>query len=115
MKLMPFPFMPSKFLVTLGESLRMLLDNVVQGLPLQNTAGELVKDFTTFSLSLHVRFNYCFVKKNKEIPIGRAVCDFFFMRCICEAFYMRCNDNAWGIFQKKSKLKIGLLISFSFL
>ncbi|KAG4912584.1 hypothetical protein JHK86_053017 [Glycine max] len=37
-----------------GESLRMLLDNVVQGLPLQNTAGELVKDFTTFSLSLPV-------------------------------------------------------------
>ena len=49
----------------LGESLRMLLDNVVQGLPLQNTAGELVKDFTTFSLSLPVRFNYCFCSKNK--------------------------------------------------
>ena len=62
----------STFLVTLGESLRMLLDNVVQGLPLQNTAGELVKDFTAFSLSLPVRFNYCFCSKNKETPIGRA-------------------------------------------
>ncbi|KAG4938308.1 hypothetical protein AAZX31_16G048200 [Glycine max] len=39
---------------TEGESLRMVLDNVVQGLPLQNTAGELVKDFTAFSLSLPV-------------------------------------------------------------
>ncbi|KOM38359.1 hypothetical protein LR48_Vigan03g174100 [Vigna angularis] len=43
---------PSTFVVTLGESLRMALDSVVQGLPLQTTAGELVKDFTTFLLSL---------------------------------------------------------------
>lgn len=46
------PLMPSIFLVTLGESLRMVLDGVVQGLPLQTTAGELVKDFTTFLSSL---------------------------------------------------------------
>ncbi|XP_014496767.1 acyltransferase-like protein At3g26840, chloroplastic [Vigna radiata var. radiata] len=38
--------------LTEGESLRMVLDGVVQGLPLQTTAGELVKDFTTFLSSL---------------------------------------------------------------
>jgi len=54
--------MSSTFLVTLGESLRRVLDNVVQGLPLQNTAGELLKDLTTFSLSLPVRF-ICFRSK----------------------------------------------------
>ncbi|BAT84752.1 Acyltransferase-like protein [Vigna angularis] len=40
--------------LTQGESLRMALDSVVQGLPLQTTAGELVKDFTTFLLSLPI-------------------------------------------------------------
>ncbi|RDX75884.1 Acyltransferase-like protein, chloroplastic, partial [Mucuna pruriens] len=46
--------LPNILRSTVGEYLRMVLDNVVQGLPLQNTAGELVKDFTTFSLSLPV-------------------------------------------------------------
>ncbi|TKY63009.1 Acyltransferase protein [Spatholobus suberectus] len=46
--------LPNILRMTPGESLRMVLDNVVQGLPLQNTAGELVKDFTTVSLSLPV-------------------------------------------------------------
>ncbi|CAJ1789841.1 unnamed protein product [Sphenostylis stenocarpa] len=48
------PGLPNILRSTAGESLRMVLDNVVQGLPLQSTAGELVKDLTTFSLSLHV-------------------------------------------------------------
>ena len=61
--------MSSTFLVTLGESLRRVLDNVVQGLPLQNTAGELVKDLTTFSLSLPVRF-ICFRSKIDKFLLG---------------------------------------------
>ncbi|KAL9331182.1 hypothetical protein ACSQ67_000792 [Phaseolus vulgaris] len=48
------PGLPNILGLLAGESLRRVLDNVVQGLPLQNTAGELVKDLTTFSLSLPV-------------------------------------------------------------
>ncbi|KAK7336128.1 hypothetical protein VNO77_16661 [Canavalia gladiata] len=40
--------------LTAGDSLRMVLDNVVKGLPLQNPAWELVENFTTFSSSLPV-------------------------------------------------------------
>ncbi|XP_061352391.1 phytyl ester synthase 2, chloroplastic-like isoform X2 [Gastrolobium bilobum] len=40
--------------LTAGDPLRMVLDNVVKGLPLQNTARELMEDFTTFSSSLPV-------------------------------------------------------------
>lgn len=52
----PFSFMPSTILVTLGGPLRLVLDNFVKGLPLQNTARELIGDFTTFSSSLPVSF-----------------------------------------------------------
>ncbi|RDX65140.1 Acyltransferase-like protein, chloroplastic, partial [Mucuna pruriens] len=48
------PSLPNILKSTTGESLRKVLNNVVQELPLQNTAGELVKDFITFSLSLPV-------------------------------------------------------------
>nr|KYP55885.1 hypothetical protein KK1_002111 [Cajanus cajan] len=48
------PSLPNILKLTAGESLRTVLDNVVQGLPLQNIAGDLAKDFTTFSLSLPV-------------------------------------------------------------
>ncbi|KAK8473245.1 hypothetical protein PHAVU_001G087800 [Phaseolus vulgaris] len=48
------PGLPNILKLTQGESLRMVLDSVVQGLPLQTTAGELVKDFTTFLLSLPI-------------------------------------------------------------
>lgn len=73
--------MPSTFLVTLGDPLRMVLDNVMKGLPQQNTARELIEDFTTFSSSLPVRFNRCFCSKRKKylLEFGRAVCDIFFM------------------------------------
>jgi len=54
--MVPFSFMPSTILVTLGEPLRLVLDNFVKGLPLQNTARELIGDFTTFSSSLPVSF-----------------------------------------------------------
>lgn len=64
--------MPSTFLVTLGDPLRMVLDNVVKGLPIQSTAREIVEDFTTLSSSLHVRFSYCFGSKHEEIPIERS-------------------------------------------
>ncbi|BAT84749.1 hypothetical protein VIGAN_04219700 [Vigna angularis var. angularis] len=48
------PGLPNILRTMAGESLRRMLDNVVQGLPLQNTTKELVKDLTTFSLSLPV-------------------------------------------------------------
>jgi hypothetical protein len=51
-----FSFMPSTILVTLGGPLRLVLDNFVKGLPLQNTARELIGDFTTISSSLPVSF-----------------------------------------------------------
>lgn len=48
--------MVSTFLVKLGDPLRLVLDSVVKGLPLQNTARELIEDFTTFASSLPVSF-----------------------------------------------------------
>ncbi|XP_029129251.1 acyltransferase-like protein At3g26840, chloroplastic isoform X2 [Cajanus cajan] len=48
------PGLPDILRLTTGDSLRSVLHNVVQGLPLRNTAEELVKDFATFSLSLPV-------------------------------------------------------------
>ncbi|XP_027350946.1 acyltransferase-like protein At3g26840, chloroplastic [Abrus precatorius] len=40
--------------LTAGDPLKTVLDNLVKGLPLQNTTRELVEDFTTFSSSLPV-------------------------------------------------------------
>ncbi|KAL2320359.1 hypothetical protein Fmac_029328 [Flemingia macrophylla] len=54
---LPEPFSPDLadiLRLTAGNSLRMVLHNVVKGLPIRNTAEELVKDFATFSLSLPV-------------------------------------------------------------
>jgi len=68
----------------------MVLDSVVQGLPLQTTAGELVKDFTTFLLSLPVMFNYHFSYKNRDIYIGTTACDLLFMLL-----------NMWSILYEK--------------
>ncbi|CAI8613448.1 unnamed protein product [Vicia faba] len=48
------PALPSILSLTAGDPLRMVLDNFVKGLPLQNTARELIEDFTTFSSSLPV-------------------------------------------------------------
>jgi hypothetical protein len=61
--------MLSSFLLTLGNSLRMVLDNTVKGLPLLNAAKEPIEDFTTLSSSLPVRFYYCFYSKNKEFRL----------------------------------------------
>ncbi|CAJ2672376.1 unnamed protein product [Trifolium pratense] len=46
--------LPNILSLTAGDPLRMVLDNVVKGLPLQNTARDLIEDFTTFSSSLPV-------------------------------------------------------------
>ncbi|KAK2415219.1 Esterase/lipase/thioesterase family protein [Trifolium repens] len=48
------PALPNILSLTAGDPLRMVLDNVVKGLPLQNTARDLIEDFTTFSSSLSV-------------------------------------------------------------
>ncbi|WJX77130.1 hypothetical protein P8452_60465 [Trifolium repens] len=48
------PALPNILSLTAGDPLRMVLDNVVKGLPLQNTARDLIEDFTTFSSSLPV-------------------------------------------------------------
>jgi len=61
--------MLSTFLLTLGDPVRMVLDNTVKGLPLLNAAREPIEDFSTFSSSLPVRFNYCFYSKNKEFHL----------------------------------------------
>jgi len=55
--------------LTLGDPLRMVLDNAVKGLPLLHAAGEPIEDFTTFSSSLPVRFFYCFYSKLKEFQL----------------------------------------------
>ncbi|XP_057437571.1 phytyl ester synthase 2, chloroplastic-like isoform X1 [Lotus japonicus] len=48
------PGLPNILSLTEGDPLRMVLDNVVKGLPIQSTAREIVEDFTTLSSSLHV-------------------------------------------------------------
>ena len=56
-------FIHSTFPLTLGDPLRMVLDNVVKELPLQNTARELTEDLVNLLSSFTVRFNsnyFCF-------------------------------------------------------
>lgn len=48
------PALPNILSLTAGGPLRLVLDNFVKGLPLQNTARELIGDFTTISSSLPV-------------------------------------------------------------
>ncbi|XP_027188577.1 phytyl ester synthase 2, chloroplastic-like isoform X1 [Cicer arietinum] len=48
------PALPNILSLTAGDPLRLVLDSVVKGLPLQNTARELIEDFTTFASSLPV-------------------------------------------------------------
>ncbi|XP_057437570.1 phytyl ester synthase 2, chloroplastic-like isoform X2 [Lotus japonicus] len=48
------PGLPNILSLTGGDPLRMVLDNLVKGLPLQNTAREIMEDFTTLSSSLPV-------------------------------------------------------------
>ncbi|KAI5428083.1 phytyl ester synthase 2, chloroplastic isoform X1 [Lathyrus oleraceus] len=48
------PALPDILRLTAGDPLRMVLDNFVNGLPLQNTARELIEDFTTLASSLPV-------------------------------------------------------------
>lgn len=61
--------MPSNFLAKLGDPLRMVLDNLVKGLPLQNTAREIMEDFTTLSSSLPVSTINILVQKMKKFPL----------------------------------------------
>ncbi|KAE9588863.1 hypothetical protein Lal_00012636 [Lupinus albus] len=54
----PLSLFPPEILSSLpGDPLRLMLDNLVKGFPLQNTARELMEDFTTFSGSLPVLAN----------------------------------------------------------
>ncbi|CAK8542690.1 unnamed protein product [Lathyrus sativus] len=48
------PALPNILSLTAGDPLRMVLDNFVNGLPLQNTARELIEGFTTLASSLPV-------------------------------------------------------------
>ncbi|KAI9083983.1 hypothetical protein K1719_033979 [Acacia pycnantha] len=48
------PGLPYFLALTAGNPLRMLLDNTLKGLPLQNTAGELTRDLTTLTSFLPV-------------------------------------------------------------
>jgi hypothetical protein len=73
------PFMPSTFLLTLGDPLRMVLDNAVKGIPLLTAARESIEDFSTFSSSLPVRFYFCFYLKYKEFQLEEQSVTSFFM------------------------------------
>jgi hypothetical protein len=73
------PFMPSTFLLTLGDPLKMVLDNAVKGIPLLTTARESIEDFTTFLSSLPVRFYFCFYSKYKESQLEEHNVTSFFM------------------------------------
>lgn len=55
------------FLLTLGDPLRMALENMVKGLSPQNTARELLDDLSILSSSLPVRYNSCFYSQDNGI------------------------------------------------